>query len=213
MELIPIVIIVLGIISSIISGQSNKKNEEKRNIDPSKLDRKSKTAPRRRQDQQNPTTKQKGFFENLQENFEKEMKNFEKELNGQPQTEPKKRAETQARTQTAERQPRETIQRSNNRQNMSQNVSDYEKRKTDRSRHSNRASQAKEKVLTEAYDERVTMDEGLTKEMIEERQKNRKNRDRIKENDITSGDISFDPKSVVNGIIMSEILGKPKSKQ
>lgn len=216
MELIPIAIIVLGIISSIISSQSNKKNEEKRDIDPSKLDRKSKTAPRRRQDQ---STEKKGFFENLQETFEAEMKKYEDEVEGR-QSEPKKTAPTKASTEQPKRefhqresQPRETIQRTRDRQNTSQNVSDIEKRLTDRSKHSKRAREAKDSVLTEAYDKRVTMDEGLTREMIQERQQQRENRDKIKDNDITSGDINFDPKSVVNGIIMSEILGKPKSKQ
>ena len=98
MELIPIVIIVLGIISSIISGSKQNKDEGKRNIDPSKLEKRQKTAPRRRQFEQE-TKQPKGFFEELQEALETELnpEKFDKEQTEKKDTSSQKNKEVEKR--------------------------------------------------------------------------------------------------------------------
>lgn len=209
MELIPIVIIVLGIISSIISGSKQNKDEGKRNIDPSKLEKRQKTAPRRRQFEQE-TKQPKGFFEELQEALETELnpEKFDKE-----QTE-KKDTSSQKNKEVEKRKPRETIQRSS-----SKNRSSKDRVETDRSLVKKRAERAKERVAIKAYDKRVVAAEGLGRDIAEKARytlddsPKKYKKDVVKENEISSKDLTFDSKAVVNGIIMAEILGKPKSRR
>lgn len=219
MELIPLLIIVLGIISSIAGSKKNKEQEGKRNIDTSKLDRRQSTAPRKRQpDRETTANEQKGFFQTLQEAFDEEFGN---ESPKQHQEKKTAAAESRPTRQTAERPARETIQKARERANTSQNISDIEKRITDRSAHAKRALEAKERVFTEGYDKRGAKTEGLGRDIADEVRysygddSTKMHRRGIEESDnkMTSEDLTFDSKSFVNGIIMSEILGKPKSRQ
>lgn len=230
MELIPLLIIVLGIVSSIIGSKNNKDKEGDRNIDTSKLDRRQNTAPRSRQpDRETTTNEQKGFFQTLQEAFDEEFNNSEQQ--SRTETKPSPREPSRSREtvpnsrperQASERPVRETIQTARERANSSQNISDIEKRITDRSKHAKRASEAKESVYTKGYDKRAEKKAGLGRDIADEvrysydddaTQMHKRGRQSASDTSITSDDLSFDSKSFVNGIIMSEILGKPKSKQ
>ncbi|MGO1922540.1 MAG: hypothetical protein ACTH14_01785 [Jeotgalicoccus sp.] len=228
MEFIPLLIIVLGVVSSIVGSKKNKEKEGDRNIDTSKLDRKQNTAPRSRQpDTRTNTNEQKGFFQTLQEAFDEEFNQPEQETKPQskPKPEPKPQPvqssgrENRPGRQTSERPVRETIQQSRERQNSSQNISDIEKHVTDRSKHRERASEARDSVYTRGYDKRAFKVEGLGKDIADKvrysygddlTQMNKSGQESTK---VTSDDLSFDSKAIVNGIIMSEVLGKPKSKQ
>ncbi|CAD2073993.1 hypothetical protein GCM10007275_04970 [Jeotgalicoccus coquinae] len=231
MELIPLLIIVLGIVSSIAGSKKNKEQEGKRNIDTSKLDRRQNSAPRTRQpDRETTTNEQKGFFQTLQEAFDEEFNKPEEPA--QPVSKPVSRpAASESREMTSgsrperqasERPLRETIHKSRERQNTSQNISDIEKRITDRSKHAKRASEAKESVFTKGYDKRAGKTEGLGHDIANQArysygddvtQMHKRGQDGESDTHMTSDDLTFDSKSFVNGIIMSEILGKPKSKQ
>lgn len=199
MELIPLLIIVLGIVSSIIGSKNNKEKEGGRNIDTSKLDRRQNTAPRSRQpDTRTSTNEQKGFFQTLQEAFDEEFNQPEQETKQQSKTESKPQPvqasgrESRPDRQASERPVRETIQQARGRQNLSQNISDIEKRITDRTKREdigNKSSYSDGDVLTQ------------------------KQKSEHESTNITSDDLAFDSKAVLNGIIMSEVLGKPKSKQ
>ena len=198
MELIPLLIIVLGIVSSIVGSKNNKEKEGDRNIDTSKLDRKQNTAPRNRQpDTRTNTNEQKGFFQTLQEAFDEEFNQPEQETKQQSKTESKPQPvqasgrESRPDRQASERPVRETIQQARGRQNLSQNISDIEKRITDRTKREdigNKSSYSDGDVLTQ------------------------KQKSEHESTNITSDDLAFDSKAVLNGIIMSEVLGKPKSK-
>lgn len=226
MELIPLLIIVLGVVSSIIGGKKNKEKEGDRNIDTSKLDRRQNTAPRSRQpDTRTNTNEQKGFFQTLQEAFDEEFNQPEQETRQQSNRESKPQPvqssgrESRPDRQASERPVRETIQQSRERQNSSKNISDIEKRITDRSEHAKRAAEARDRVYTKGYDKRAVKSDGLGRDIGDKLRysygddltQKRKSGDNSTK--MTSDDLSFDAKGVVNGIIMSEILGKPKSKQ
>ena len=143
MELIPLLIIVLGIVSSIIGSKNNKDKEGDRNIDTSKLDRRQNTAPRSRQpDRETTTNEQKGFFQTLQEAFDEEFNNSEQQSRTESKPSPKEPSRSRETVpnsrperQASERPVRETIQTARERANSSQNISDIEKRITDRSKH------------------------------------------------------------------------------
>ena len=226
MELIPLLIIVLGIVSSIIGSKNNKEKEGGRNIDTSKLDRRQNTAPRSRQpDTRTSTNEQKGFFQTLQEAFDEEFNQPEQETKQPSKTESKPQPvqasgrESRPDRQASERPVRETIQQARGRQSSSQNISDIEKRITDRSKHAKRASEARESVYTKGYDRRAAKTDGLGSGIADKvrysygddlTQMHKSGHESTK---ITSDDLAFDSKAVVNGIIMSEVLGKPKSKQ
>lgn len=226
MELIPILIIVLGVVSSIVGSKNNKEKEGDRNIDTSKLDRKQNTAPRNRQpDTRTNTNEQKGFFQTLQEAFDEEFNQPEQEAKPQPKREPKPQPvqssgrESRPGRQVSDRPVRETIQKTRERQSSSQNISDIEKRITDRSKHAKRAAEARDSVYTKGYDKRAAKVDGLGRDIADKvrysygddlTQMNQGGQESRK---ITSDDLSFDSKAIVNGIIMSEVLGKPKSKQ
>lgn len=224
MEFIPVLIVILGIISSIVGSKNNKEKEGGRNIDTSKLDRQQKTAPRKRQPDTGTAKKEeKGFFQTLQEAFDEEFNKTESA--GHTQTDQKKSEQQSHRQRDREqsrRPERETIQTSRSRANSSKNLSDFEKKVTDRSEHAKRALDAKESVYTEGYNKRAEKVRGLGKDVAEEvryslgedsSKMQQRNNSQGNGKNITSDDLTFDSKSFVNGIIMSEILGKPKSKQ
>lgn len=224
MEYIPVLIVILGIISSIVGSKNNKEKEGGRNIDTSKLDRQQKTAPRKRQPDTGTAKKEeKGFFQTLQEAFDEEFNKTESA--GHTQTDQKKSEQQSHRQRDREqsrRPERETIQTSRSRANSSKNLSDFEKKVTDRSEHAKRALDAKESVYTEGYNKRAEKVRGLGKDVAEEvryslgedsSKMQQRNNSQGNGKNITSDDLTFDSKSFVNGIIMSEILGKPKSKQ
>lgn len=224
MEFIPVLIVILGIISSIVGSKNNKEKEGGRNIDTSKLDRQQKTAPRKRQPDTGTAKKEeKGFFQTLQEAFDEEFNKTESA--GHTQTDQKKSEQQSHRQRDREqsrRPERETIQISRSRANSSKNLSDFEKKVTDRSEHAKRALDAKESVYTEGYNKRAEKVRGLGKDVAEEvryslgedsSKMQQRNNSQGNGKNITSDDLTFDSKSFVNGIIMSEILGKPKSKQ
>lgn len=224
MELIPLLIIVAGIASSIIGSKNNKEQEGKRNIDTSKLDRKQNTPPRRRQPETTKSNEQKGFFETLQEAFDEEFNKTEpkKETVQPAKVEREFSRENRPARQQTERPVRETINKAKERKNSSQNISDIEKRITDRSKHAKRASEARDSVYTAGYDERVGKVEGLGRDIADKVRysygddaaaMHKRDEQSQTGKQITSGDLTFDSKSVVNGIIMSEILGPPKSKR
>ena len=203
MELIPLLIIVLGIVSSIIGSKNNKEKEGGRNIDTSKLDRRQNTAPRSRQpDTRTSTNEQKGFFQTLQEAFDEEFNQPEQETKQQSKTESKTQPvqasgrESRPDRQASERPVRETIQQARGRQNLSQNISDIEKRITDRT---------KREDLGRDIGNKSGYSDG---DVLTQKQKSEH-----ESTNITSDDLAFDSKAVLNGIIMSEVLGKPKSKQ
>lgn len=225
MELIPLLIIVVGVVSSIIGSKNNKEKEGDRNIDTSKLDRRQNTAPRSRQpDTRTNTSEQKGFFQTLQEAFDEEFNQPEEETKQQSKPQPVQSSgrENRPDRQASERPVRDTIQQSRERQNSSKNISDIEKRMTDRSKHAKRALEARDRVYTRGYDKRAAKTEGLGRDIGDKlrysygddhTQMHKRGQDHKESTGITSGDLKFDSKAVVNGLIMSEILGKPKSKQ
>lgn len=218
MELIPILIIVLGVVYSIIGSKKNEDKAGDRNIDTSKLDGKQNTAPRSRQPEtRTNTNKQKGFFQTLQEAFDEEFNQPEQETKPQPVQSSSR--EGRPGRQTPERHVRETIQQSRERQSTSQNKSNVEKRITDRSKHTSRVSEVRGSGHTRGYDRRanqtndIGLDIGDTLSYSYDDDLTQMSKSRQESTKFTSDDLSFDSKAVVNGIIMSEVLGKPKSKQ
>ncbi|CDZ99969.1 hypothetical protein BN1048_00749 [Jeotgalicoccus saudimassiliensis] len=204
MELIPLLIIVLGIVSSIAGSKKNKEQEGKRNIDTSKLDRRQNSAPRKRQpDRETTANEQKGFFQTLQEAFDEEFNTENTKQHRERKTESAQPAaganrevtsRSRSERQTAERPARETIQKARER------AAETTKEEYDR-----RFGKA-EKPMSDIADEvrHLSGDDSTKMPKRSTKKPERK---------MSSDDLAFDSKSFVNGIIMSEILGKPKSKQ
>ncbi|SDL21447.1 hypothetical protein [Lacicoccus qingdaonensis] len=227
--LLPLLIFAGGVIYSVIASKGDK-SKGKRNIDPSKMERPGRAAPRRRPANNEPEREQSGgLFDELKREFKKE---YDKTM-GEPETETKsqsrkmsqeniKRRVEEERQNLEDRRQREK-QRPSMRQ-RSQNKT-YEDKKPVERRQPERASRARDSVYTGAHDAKDDVEvagsaEGIGREITErarytygDERTEMHERDKKKSEGFTSRDLTFDRKAVVNGIIFNEILGKPKSKR
>lgn len=228
--LLPLLIFAGGVIYSVIASRGNK-DKEKRNIDPSKMERPGRSAPRRRPSNSDSQKQQGsgGLFDELKREFKKEydkaMGEPSSETDGQSrrisQEDIKKRVEEE-RQKIEERRQQEKEQAS-----MRQRSRDktYKDKKPVERRQSERASRAKESVYTAEQDVKKDVEvagatEGIGREITEQvrysygdDRTEMHERGRKKEKAFTSRDLTFDRKAVVTGIIFNEILGKPKSRR
>lgn len=226
MELLPLLIIVGGILYSVVASNANKKNEDKRNIDPSKMERRGNSAPRRRQPEnsEDSSSGPRGFFDDLKREFTKE---YEKAMGTDERPSTTERSTGNKGTNNSKRIKQEAEKK------IREFQKSPEKQKRDFQRnnpryqteHSKRATESKQAVYSEGYSredgprksnrvagigrdvaDQVRYEYGDDRTQVHRRNQTKRTR-------VTKGDLSFDQRAVVNGIIFSEILGKPKSKQ
>lgn len=228
--LLPLLIFAGGVIYSVIASRDNK-DKEKRNIDPSKMERPGRSAPRRRPANSEPERQQGsgGLFDELKREFKKE---YDKAMGEpEPETNSQSRRMTQENVKERvedERQKLEEKRQQEKRQSsMRQRSRDksYRDKKPVERRQSERASRAKESVYTGAHDGSSDVRvagaaEGVGKEITERARYTYGDdptkihgTDSRKSKAFTSKDLNFDKKAVVNGVIFNEILGKPKSRR
>lgn len=228
--LLPLLIFAGGIIYSVIASKGNK-DEEKRNVDPSKMERSGRSAPRRPPTDSDPQRQEGsgGLFDELKREFKNEydkaMGEPASETNSQSrrtqQEDIKKRVEEERRKMEEKRQQEKEQSPMRER---SRDKSYKDKKPVERSQ-SERASRARENVYTGSYDadgdvKVADAAKGIGEEISgrarysygEDRTKMHE-RGREQKKDFSPKDLSFDKKSVVNGIIFNEILGKPKSRR
>ncbi|WP_462420693.1 hypothetical protein [Salinicoccus sp. Marseille-QA3877] len=228
--LLPLLIFAGGVIYSVIASKgSNEK--EKRNIDPSKMERPGRSAPRRRSANSETQREQGsgGLFDELKREFKKEYDKAMGESSSETKDQSrrmsqeniKKRVEEERRKLEEKRQ-QEKEQASMRQRSRNQT---YKDKKPVERRQSERASRARESVYTGAHDaasdiEIADASKGIGREITErvrysygDDRTEIHERGRAKDKAITTKDLTFDKSAVVNGIIFNEILGKPKSRR
>ena len=228
--LLPLIIFGGGIIYSVISSRTNKE-KEKRDIDPSKMERPGRSAPRRRPANSEPERQQGsgGLFDELKREFKKEydkaMGEPASETNSQSrriqQEDIRKRVEDE-RQKLEEKKQQEKKQSSMRQRSRNQS---YRDKKPVERKQSERASRAKESVYTGPYDAEGDVKvadaargigeeiSGRARYSSESDRTEMHERGREQDKIFSPKDLSFDNKAVVNGIIFNEILGKPKSRR
>lgn len=241
MEILPLLIFLGGIIYSAIASQKNKDKKEQRNIDPGKLNNPNKryNPPSASGRQENS----KGFFEQVKGELERSFGTFDESSDSQQKQHQTKNMEPHSKRQSQARPERTNQERPMSDRSFGRSLEDkaresrtgskamdyYEdKVSTDRSKQKERAQKAKESVYTEGFDrsEAEKRVKGIGRESAERSRYSLDEDDlfgesagksdgekRQREPALNKGDLSFDRKAVLNGIIFSEILGKPKSKR
>ncbi len=231
--LLPLLIFVGGVIYSVIAS-SGKKNEEKRDIDPSKMERSGRSAPRRRPSEaeagQKVERRAGGMFDELKREFQSEYdkamgrtetasQSSGKRPEGIDRDEVKRRIEEQ-RKSLEERRQQEKEQASMRQRSRGQT---YEDKKPVERRQSERAERAREKVRTGAVRTNIEAAgavEGIGREIADEvrysygdDRTSLHKKGKSEERGFSGRDLTFDNKAIVTGIIFSEILGKPRSRK
>lgn len=228
--LLPLLIFAGGVIYSVIASRGNK-DTEKRNVDPSKMERPGRSAPRRRQSNSESPNQQDsgGLFDELKREFKKE---YDK-ATGEPssdtggQSSKMSRENIKSRVEEERQKLEEKRQQEKEQASMGHRSRDktYKDKKPVERKQSDRASRAKESVYTGAHDagsdiEIADASTGIGREVTEQARYSygddrteMHERDKEKRRALTSRDLTFDKKAVVNGIIFNEIFGKPKSRR
>jgi hypothetical protein len=237
--LLPLLIFAGGVIYSVIASTGNK-NEEKRDIDPSKMERPGRSAPRPRQSESNQGGRQAqgsgGMFGELKREFQSE---YEKAMGRtgtdtsagpagsgtaggpeRPTREDVRRRVEEERRKLEERRQREKKKSSMRERSRGEASRD---RKPVERKQSERAERARERVRTGAAETNVEVAkpvEGVGSEITDQPRYSYgddrtsvNGADKKKKSAFSSNDLTFDNKAIVNGIIFNEILGKPKSRK
>lgn len=204
MEILPLLIFIGGIIYTAIASQKDKGKNEERNIDPSKMDRPTgQAAPRRRQS--SSTSQPKGLFDDMvgeiERRFSGETEQTPKDVRQTAQDNPR----TRPAVQRAERQstPRPMTERSFGR--------NLEEKAKDTVQNSDWSKRAREEVKSRQQPERgrrTEIERGSVAEGPRRQQKLQTPKPKVRKEAL-----SFGRKDIVNGVIFSEIIGKPKSRR
>ncbi|MCD2136851.1 hypothetical protein [Salinicoccus halitifaciens] len=232
--LLPLLIFAGGVIYSLIASSGNK-NEEKRDIDPDKMERPGRSAPRPRQPEagrreQGP----RGMFDEMkrefQSEYEKAMGRTAGDTAGGPaetgregparptREDVRRRVDEERRKFEADRQreKKEASMRERSRAEVNRDRKPVERKQSER------AERARERVRTGAVEtkaEPVGAIGGVGGEITDEvrysygddrtsiHEKGKKQR-----TSFSSKDLTFDNKAIVNGVVFNEILGKPRSR-
>lgn len=228
--LLPLLIFAGGVIYSVIASKGNK-DKDKRNIDPSKMERPGRSAPRRRPANSEPERQQGsgGLFDELKREFKKEYDKATGEPSSETEGQSRRLSQENIKKRVEEERRRleEKRQREKEQASMGQRSRDktYKDKTPVERRQSERASQAKERVYTGVYDAKSDVEiadasTGIGREISErvrysygDDRTEIHERDRAKDKAFSSKDLTFDKSAVVNGIIFNEILGKPKSRR
>ena len=255
MELLPLLIFIGGIVYTAIASQSKKKsNEEKRNIDRSKMDRQAGKVRQQVQDRSRSSTQQnsdRGLFDSLKGEIERSFGGVEEsdsnssseasreqtasKPNRQMSGSNSNRSQSREGGRTASQRPLNersfgrNIEEKARESQLGQKITDTYKDKVpeeDRSKHRERAETARNTVYSGGIgkSEAEQKVSGLGRETAEESRYNLDKEEISSDSDnreptdrpapvLTKKDLTFDRKAVVNGIIFSEILGRPKSKK
>lgn len=228
--LLPLLIFAGGIIYSVIAGRGNK-DKEKRDIDPSKMERPGRSAPRRRPADSEPERQQGsgGLFDELKREFKKEYDKAMGEPASETNSQSRRMSQENIKNRVEEERQKleEKRQREKEQASMRQRSRDktYKDKTPVERRQSDRASRAKESVYTGAHDAKSDVEiadasKGLSNEISErarysygDDRTEMHERDRKKSKAFSSKDLTFDKSAVVNGVIFSEVFGKPKSRR
>ncbi|WP_434122049.1 hypothetical protein [Salinicoccus roseus] len=222
MEILPLLIFIGGIIYSVIASQNDKGNKEERNIDPSKMDRPTgSAAPRRRQS--SSAGESKGLFEDM-------VGEIERRFSGETEQTPKNSSQpaqeagpSRPASQRAERQSNQrpmsersfgrSLEEKAKETNVGKRVADpYRKKSRDASQSHDWADRAREEVKNRQQG-RGQKDEVETVASGERPRRQQKPAEPAPKPKVQKESLSFGRKDIVNGVIFSEIIGKPRSRR
>lgn len=219
MEIIPLLIFLGGIIYTAIASQKDKSKDKERNIDPSKMERPtSKSAPRRRQP--NAPNESKGMFGDLVGEIERRMGGGG-DNSPQPVRQEQQTGQSSRPASTrGERQPRE--RRSNERTSSERTSSRSMEDKAKNTRAGRQVQNLEREARNTDWAERVKQES--QSRMGQSRNRNspievgkpeaeRSTADKKEKPKMEKNALTFEARDVVNGVIFSEILGKPRSKK
>lgn len=222
MEILPLLIFIGGIIYTAIASQKDKGKKEERNIDPSKMDRPTgSAAPRRRQSSSDNHSK--GLFDDMVGEIERR---FSGETDQTPKSsrQPAQEASpSRPASQRAERQSnqRPMTERSFGRSleekaketNVGKRVADpYMQKSREAPQGHDWADRAREEVKNRRQD-RGQRDEIETSAVGERPRRQQKSAEPKQKPKVQKESLSFGRKDIVNGVIFSEIIGKPRSRR
>ncbi|GAB3071184.1 hypothetical protein ACFOU0_08445 [Salinicoccus sesuvii] len=219
MEIIPLLIFIGGIIYTAIAGQKNKENKEERNIDPSKMDRPTgQSAPRRRQEE--TRDRPKGLFDDLMGEVERRLSGEEQQTR-QEASRPAK--ETQQRP-VAEKTQRQSTQRPMTERSFGRSLEEKAKETNVGRRAMNTYDEKSKEVKNSDWAQRTKeeiqsggrkLDETRRSEIQTSGREStrRKPEPQKPKQKVRREALSFGRKDIVNGIIFSEIINKPKSRK
>ncbi|CAM2755043.1 hypothetical protein [Salinicoccus roseus] len=222
MEILPLLIFIGGIIYTAIASQKDKGNKEERNIDPSKMDRPTgSAAPRRRQS--GSENQSKGLFDDM-------VGEIERRFSGETEQTPKNTRQpaqeaspSRPATQRAERQSNQrpmsersfgrSLEEKAKETNAGKKAADPYRQKTrGASQGYDWADRAREEVKNRQQG-RGQKDEVETVASGERPRRQQKPAEPAPKPKIQKESLSFGRKDIVNGVIFSEIIGKPRSRR
>ncbi|WP_271400016.1 hypothetical protein [Salinicoccus roseus] len=222
MEILPLLIFIGGIIYTAIASQKDKGNKEERNIDPSKMDRPTgSAAPRRRQS--GSENQSKGLFDDM-------VGEIERRFSGETEQTPKNSRQP-AQEASPSRPASQRAERQSNQRPMSERS--FGRSLEEKAKETNAGKKAadpyrqKTRGASQGYDWA-----DRAREEVKNRQQGRGQKDEVET--VASGErprrqqkpaepapkpkiqkesLSFGRKDIVNGVIFSEIIGKPRSRR
>lgn len=230
--LLPLLIFAGGVIYSIIASSGNK-NEEKRDIDPGKMERPGRSAPRRRPPESETGQKVErragGMFDELKREFQSEYDKAMGRTAGDEAGRDQSRRPTREDVRRRVDEERQKFEAQRQREKKEASMRERSRGEVNRDRkpverkQSERAERARERVRTGAVDTKVEpagAAEGVGREITEQARysygddlTSLNKKDDGEKGSISHKDLTFDKKAVLNGVIFNEILGKPKSRK
>lgn len=254
--LIPLLIIGAGILYSVFKGNDENKQAGERNIDRGKLNNPRSEGSARPTSTRTTTSNRessrgRGLFDDLREEFERGMSEFEAERtrsrdqNSDKGPIERRRAQLESTRDSGRRIAQDTFQRSRERVErevdtardtmpgtaIGDNAIDVdtfsrperqstERKAADRKSRNQKVAERAQMLREQNRADRVQsnvervgrVERTVTRETAEQA-RYRMDSDFIKTGEIGSYDFRIDRKTVVDGIIFAEILGKPKSRQ
>lgn len=208
--LVPLLIFGIGIAFSAVQSAQESKKKQKRNIDLDKLERPNpNNTPLPKQkpmNNENQAENGKSIWQTLVDDFKEEYQKLEQE-------EQQKQQRKEQPRQTTERQPDSPKQQSNRLERDMKNALERSKTATRQTarRTEERARKRPEVTKPEVHVAETVESNVKVSKPVAGVTKNTKKPNAKPTFDV--GNISFDEKAFVNGVIMNEILGPPKSRQ
>lgn len=208
--LVPLLIFGIGIAFSAVQSAQESKKKQQRNIDLDKLERpKPKNTPLPKQkpvNNENQAENGKSIWQTLVDDFKEEYQKLEQE-------ERQKQERKEQPRQTTERQQNSPKQQS---KRLEQDMKNSLERSKTAARQTSRRAEERARKRPEVAKSEVNFAEAIEANVKVAKTDSGVTKNTKKPNvkpAFDVGNISFDEKAFVNGVIMNEILGPPKSRQ
>lgn len=208
--LVPLLIFGIGIAFSAVQSAQESKKKQQRNIDLDKLERpKPKNTPLPKQkpvNNENQAENSKSIWQTLVDDFKEEYQKLEQEERQKQQQKEQSRQDTERQQYTPGQQSKRLEQDMKNALERSKTAARQTARRTEERARKRPEFTKPEVHVAEAVESNVKVSKSVAGVTKNAKKPNVKPAFEV-------GNISFDEKAFVNGVIMNEILGPPKSRQ